>query len=175
MVGATSVCARARARSQLGVSTAGMRHSPRAAAAATVLLVPYNQILSVSWNRREVDPRNQRNCSGSEKCASRFKSESTRDTAAAAAPLHRDGLRRRRWENSAAAAAVSRSVGSSSARCLPPPDSSRGGYKRHANLNRSGRGSGCGGRGKRATLAMARLGKRAVRFSEGALNLLSGM
>lgn len=169
------VYARARARSQLGVSTAGMRHSPRAAAAATVLLVPYNQILSVSWNRREVDPRNQRNCSGSEKCASRFKSESTRDTAAAAAPLHRDGLRRRRWENSAAAAAVSRSVGSSSARCLPPPDSSRGGYKRHANLNRSGRGSGCGGRGKRATLAMARLGKRAVRFSEGALNLLSGM
>ena len=46
MVGATSVRTRARARSSLGVSTAGMRHSPRAAAAAavTVLSVPYNQI-----------------------------------------------------------------------------------------------------------------------------------
>ena len=44
MVGATSVRTRARARSSLGVSTAGMRHSPRATAAVTVLSVPYNQI-----------------------------------------------------------------------------------------------------------------------------------
>ena len=36
--------AHARAHSSLGVSTAGMRHSPRAAAAVTVLSVPYNQI-----------------------------------------------------------------------------------------------------------------------------------